>query len=206
MKKWWIALGCALALYGGDNVAPGAVTARFWEAYAKGDENLTRALSVRGETRAELPLALKKIRVEIQDVNVTGPVAEVKTRLFYEMALNQKGSALPCESGFETELLRIDGKWRVDGRATMPRFEKAVSQSALRCGLKRFEQSFQQELKAFNSWMEEFFKEDGPLDQTLEEGLKEAEKQMRRMMERLKKEGETPPPDPLPPADRGERI
>ncbi|NPA29243.1 MAG: hypothetical protein GXO33_03570 [Epsilonproteobacteria bacterium] len=206
MKKWWIALGCALALYGGDNVAPGAVTARFWEAYAKGDENLTRALSVRGEVEADVPFALHKVRVRVEDVNVTGPVAEVKTRLIYALALDKKGTTLPCESGFETELLRIDGKWRVDGRSTMPRFEKALAQSALSCGVKSFEQSFQQELKAFNTWMEELFKEDGPLDQTLEEGLKEAEKQMRRMMERLKKEGETPTPDPLPPADRGERI
>ena len=182
---------------------PESVAKAFWQAMAAGEKEKAKALTIRGHIESDLPLSFKIDRIEVDEGNVTDGRAEIPTRLILALP-GADGASLACTAKFQTELLDVADRWRVDGIVTMKRFEKGAAKAAVDCGSKIFDAMMREGMHYFDAMQKALQEQNG----TIRETIRKWQDEMEKMMKQLQKELQNPPKRnvPLPAPEEGERI
>ena len=199
MKKIGVILLLAGWAWAG-TLTPRDAASAFWKAMAAGKEKAAKSLTVWGETKSSLPLKLRITGVETGDANVTAGRASVPTVLSLRLPAQVDGN-LSCRARFDTALLNVAGRWVVDGRKTMERYDKAASAAFARCGARLFDNLLKESMGYFERFNKLLEDENG----TLQKAMKAWEKELEEMMRTLPKMDEEKPGE-LPLPEEGERI
>lgn len=170
-----LALGCAP-----DPNGPEPTTARFWEAVAAGEFATAAELCDRAS-----PAEVRQIANTHPFGRVTlgEPLhGEAQARVPTQLTLDGEGREL----SFDTHLVEIEGKWRVDLRAT----RRALTRELLAASLEGIHEALRERGEAF---VEEFEARALEASEALRETLEELEKSLRDPAA-----PEPPPTTPLP--------
>jgi hypothetical protein len=189
--------------------SPDSVTLRFWQAMQKDDMAAAKALTVRKKIETTLPVKVHITQVSVGKGEAEEGYAHVPTALRFTLPV-QGVEALECNATFSTELLRIDGSWRVDGILTMQRFDDAVRKGLTACartllqksldeGMKELELLFDSQGKAFAETLQRSM-------QLWQQEMLKALEEMERALQKSRKEPPSAPPVPLPAPEKGEKI
>ncbi|WP_457596233.1 hypothetical protein [Hydrogenimonas sp.] len=175
--------------------APAQVAQAFWLAYAAGEKEAAKAMTVRGHIESGLPLEVAIDGVKVGAAETSDGLAKVPTTLAFHVEMEGARSA-ECNATFETELLRIDGVWRVDGVVTMGHYLQGLENGALKCSGELMRKWLDLGEKGWRSLKEELKKQD---TETLFRKLQDA------LMEWLRQLQEAPEKSPEHP-DEKERV
>ncbi len=124
MKQIMIILGCLTLLACVDNTAdPSTVAERYWDALKKGDKAVIDELTVTLEPTAEtsifsgeMTMDGDKVReIRLAEALIDGDKARVPTVIIPEPE-SQTGGVV--EISFDTQLLKLDGHWKIDRKTT----------------------------------------------------------------------------------------
>ncbi len=137
MKQIMIILGCLTLLACGDNTAdPSAVAERYWDALQKGDKAAIEALIVTLEPTAEISIFSgemtmdgDKVReIRLAEALIDGDKARVPTVIVPALDSQTGGVG---EISFDTQLLKLDGHWKIDKKTTEANLMAAALAAAM---------------------------------------------------------------------------
>ncbi len=180
---------------------PKEVAQRYWEAWQTGRTEVAKDLTVRGHVQSALPVKVTILHVTTSEANVTDGLAQVPTRIGFEVV--RDGVRTPeCNATIRTELLRIDGQWRIDGLVTMRHFDEGVQKALEACALRMLRQTMRKSEKVLSELLERLMGS----GQEFETLFRRWQEQMQKALRQLEKEppGKTGPR--LPPPESGEKI
>ncbi|WP_300366862.1 hypothetical protein [Hydrogenimonas sp.] len=187
---------------------PQEVAGEFWNAVIRGDGRAAKALTVRQriETKTVIKVVLK--RVETLGTRVVNGRAFVPTRLIFTIPLESLKSN-ECNATFDTELLKVEGRWLVDDIVTMENYRKSVDERVVVCGAKMLDMAIDESLEEFELFRKELGKESEELGRVIQKSMKKWKEEIIEMLRQMQKsleELEPPaePPKSLP--EKGERI
>ncbi|WP_353662964.1 hypothetical protein [Hydrogenimonas sp. SS33] len=181
-------------------LTPKEAALAFWKAMAAGKTDAAKALTVWGEVKSALPLKLRIAAVEAKEGNVTAGRASVPTELTLALPAGVENN-MTCRARFDTALLNVAGRWVVDGRKTMGRYDKAATAAFARCGARLFDSLLEEGMHYFERFNKMIEEENGSLQKAMREWQKELEEMMRTLPESPREK-----PGQLPPPEKGETI
>ncbi len=187
-----------------ERILPQQSAQKFWDAMAKGDLKLAKAMTIRG--RLEEPL----LKVELLDAEATGARmvqgrAFVPTHLRFRIPFDSLKSA-ECNATMETELLKVEGRWLIDDVVTMQNYDEALQKGAAQCTSKMLQKALQKGMKNFESVKKELEREFFGIAKEFEKSFKQMQEQLRESLERMQKELHKEPPPKLPEPQEGQKI
>jgi hypothetical protein len=208
MIVWSLFLGTLMAAPLLEN-SPDSVALRFWQAMQKGEMAAAKALTVRKKIETGLPVKLKITQVSVAKGEAKEGYAHIPTTLRFAPAVEGAGP-MECNATFTTELLRIDGSWRVDDIVTMQRFDEAVQKGLGACARRMLQKSLDEGLRELQMLWETQGRE---FAETLrrsmwvwQQQMLKALEEMERGLQKSPKAPPTAPPVPLPAPEKGEKI
>ncbi len=199
--RWLILVVLAVEAFAATTQKPEAAAKAFWQAMAAGKKERAKALTIRGHIESNLPLSFKIDRIEVDEGNVTDGRAEIPTRLTLTLP-GSDGASLACTVKFQTELLDVADRWRVDGIVTMKRYEEAAAKAAVACGAKVFDEMVSEGMRYFQAMQKALREQNG----TIQETIRKWQDEMEKLMDQMQKELQNPPKKSVPLPDKGERI
>lgn len=186
---------------------PQEVAKQFWNAMIAGDMRTAKGLTIRGELEEPKVLGTRLTGVETAGAKVVQGRAFVPTTLHFKLPVKEVTDR-ECNTTMDTELLKVEGAWRIDDVVTMRNYEEAIKQGVAACSAKLLEESIEKGLSEYEKLQKSLNKSFKTYKKTFEETFKALQETMRKTLEDLQKElqeqEENATPAPLP--QKGERI
>ena len=205
MRRWKTGVAALLlAVAATASEGPVEVARSFWNAVKAGDLESAKALTVRGHVSLDLPVKVVLDNVVLAEANASDGYAEVPTAVTFRLKMEDLESA-DCNATFETDLLEVGGRWKIDDLMTMRNYEKGLREGALVCGSRLMEEWLQMSLGTLEKYKEPLKKNGEQMGETMRKMMEELEKAMEKALRDF--ELQEPPAKPqLPPPHKGETI
>ncbi len=206
--RLFLVLSAIVILLGGcakieESSLPQPVAQKFWSAMVEGDIKEAKSLTVRGRIEEPfLDVELKK--AEIEGARVVNGRAFVPTTLKFVVPV-ESVKISECNASFDTELLKIEGRWLVDDVVTMENYDKALQSAVASCSSKLLEDALKRGLQSFDEVKKELEKSFFGISKEFEKSFKMLQKELQESLEKMQKELEKEP-SKLPEPSEGDKI
>lgn len=204
-----IFIGALLIMLGGcakesRTPLPQDVAQKFWSAMVEGDIKEAKSYTIRG--RVEEPLFdLKLLSAKVEGARVINGRAFVPTSVTFAIPAGS-ADVSDCNATFDTELLKIEGKWLVDETVTSQNYDKALQNSIAECGSKILEGALKRGLENFEEVKKELQKSFMGVSKELQKSFRELQKELQESLKRIQKGLEEEPSELPKPQEEGEKI